>query len=55
MHEQESRQGLGIASEHEVVHATFALERTYPSSPAQVFAAWADPAVKARWFAASSR
>jgi uncharacterized protein YndB with AHSA1/START domain len=32
-------------------HATFVVERTYDTSPAQVFAAWADPAAKARWFA----
>lgn len=32
-------------------HATFSLERTYPVGPPRVFAAWADPAVKARWFA----
>ncbi len=32
------------------VHATFVLERTYEASPAQVFAAWATPAAKARWF-----
>jgi uncharacterized protein YndB with AHSA1/START domain len=31
-------------------HATFAIERTYDASPARVFAAWADPAAKARWF-----
>ena len=36
-----------------VTHATFSLERDYPVSPARVFAAWADPAAKARWFAAS--
>ena len=34
-----------------VTHATFSLERDYPVSPARVFAAWADPAAKARWFA----
>ena len=34
-----------------VTHATFAVERTYNASPARVFAAWADPAAKARWFA----
>jgi uncharacterized protein YndB with AHSA1/START domain len=28
-----------------------AVERTYDASPARVFAAWADPATKARWFA----
>lgn len=34
-----------------VTHATFSLERVYPVPVAQVFAAWADPAAKARWFA----
>jgi uncharacterized protein YndB with AHSA1/START domain len=33
-----------------VSHATFTLERSYPVPPARVFAAWADPAAKARWF-----
>ena len=33
------------------VHATFVLERNYPASPERVFAAWAEPAAKARWFA----
>jgi uncharacterized protein YndB with AHSA1/START domain len=33
-----------------VEHATFAVERTYEASPARVFAAWADPAAKGRWF-----
>jgi dihydrofolate reductase len=33
-----------------VIHDTFVIERTYPASPARVFAAWADPAVKSRWF-----
>jgi len=32
-------------------HATFTLERFYPVPVARVFAAWADPAAKARWFA----
>src|ERR1700730_17643794 len=31
-------------------HATFAIERTYDAPPARVFAAWADPVAKARWF-----
>ena len=35
-----------------VTHATFSLERSYPVPPARVFAAWSDPAAKARWFAA---
>jgi len=34
-----------------VLHTTFTLERTYPVPPARVFAAWADPLAKARWFA----
>src|ERR1019366_1400370 len=34
-----------------VTHATFSLERSYPVPAARVFAAWADPAAKARWFA----
>jgi uncharacterized protein YndB with AHSA1/START domain len=37
-------------SQRSVTHATFALERTYPAPPARVFAAWADPADKRRWF-----
>jgi uncharacterized protein YndB with AHSA1/START domain len=36
-----------------VTHATFTLERGYPAPPARVFAAWADPAAKAKWFAPS--
>ena len=36
---------------HFVTHATFSLERSYRASTARVFAAWADPAAKARWFA----
>ena len=35
-----------------VTHATFSLERHYPVPPARVFAAWAEPAAKASWFAA---
>ncbi|MCG5213405.1 SRPBCC family protein [Streptosporangium sp. KLBMP 9127] len=33
-----------------VTHATFALERLYPATAARVFAAWANPKAKARWF-----
>lgn len=39
-------------TEHSVVHATFVVERSYPVPPARVFAAWADPAIKAQWFGA---
>jgi uncharacterized protein YndB with AHSA1/START domain len=34
-----------------VVHSTFVIERSYPTSPARVFAAFADPVKKRRWFA----
>jgi uncharacterized protein YndB with AHSA1/START domain len=33
-----------------VVHSSFTIERTYPSPPARVFSAFADPALKSRWF-----
>ena len=32
------------------MHGTFTIERRYDATPARVFAAFADPAVKARWF-----
>jgi uncharacterized protein YndB with AHSA1/START domain len=38
-------------TESSILHSTFTLERTYPTSLGRVFAAWADPAAKARWFA----
>lgn len=34
-----------------VHHDHFTLERRYRASPARVFAAWADPVKKRRWFA----
>ena len=37
-------------TERSVTHATFVVERTYDASPARVFAAWATPEAKARWF-----
>jgi uncharacterized protein YndB with AHSA1/START domain len=39
--------------QHSVLHSTFTLERTYPAPASQVFRAWADPQIKARWFAAN--
>jgi uncharacterized protein YndB with AHSA1/START domain len=32
-----------------VTHATFTIERSYPATPARVFAAFADPEAKAIW------
>jgi uncharacterized protein YndB with AHSA1/START domain len=33
-----------------VTHATFVSERTYAASPARVYSAFSDPAIKSRWF-----
>jgi uncharacterized protein YndB with AHSA1/START domain len=38
-------------SERSIEHAGFTIQRRYGAAPQRVFAAWADPAVKARWFA----
>ena len=37
-----------------VAHDTFVIERIYDVPVAQVFRAWADPKLKARWFAGSA-
>jgi uncharacterized protein YndB with AHSA1/START domain len=37
-----------------VAHDTFVIERTYAVPVTQVFQAWADPILKARWFAGSA-
>ena len=37
-------------SQSTTLHASFTIERMLNASPAQVFQAWAAPAVKARWF-----
>jgi uncharacterized protein YndB with AHSA1/START domain len=37
-----------------VAHDTFVIERIYPVPVSQVFGAWADPMLKARWFAGSA-
>lgn len=38
-------------TEHTVTHSTFTLEREYPATVERVFAAFADPAARRRWFA----
>ena len=38
-------------SPRQAIQSTFTQERTYPASRDRVFAAWADPPVKASWFA----
>jgi uncharacterized protein YndB with AHSA1/START domain len=38
------------AAERSTEHATFEIERTYPHEPQNVFAAFADIGIKARWF-----
>jgi uncharacterized protein YndB with AHSA1/START domain len=42
---------MNTIKERSVTHATFVIERSYPASAARVFAAFADPAKKKRWFA----
>jgi uncharacterized protein YndB with AHSA1/START domain len=37
-----------------IAHDTFVIERTYDIPVDQVFRAWADPILKARWFAGSA-
>jgi len=37
-------------AEQSVIHSTFVVERSYPAAPDRVFAAFADPVRKRRWF-----
>ncbi|MBS1877829.1 MAG: SRPBCC domain-containing protein [Acidobacteria bacterium] len=41
---------MSATATRSVVHDTFVLERSYAASPEKVFAAFADPAKKRRWF-----
>lgn len=38
-------------ADQSVVHSTFVIERSYPQPPERVFAAFAQPARKRRWYA----
>jgi uncharacterized protein YndB with AHSA1/START domain len=39
------------AAEPTAIHNTFAIESSFPQSPARVFSAFAQPALKRRWYA----
>jgi uncharacterized protein YndB with AHSA1/START domain len=41
-------------AERSVAHATLVVERIYDAAPARVFAAWAEPELKALWFSEPS-
>jgi uncharacterized protein YndB with AHSA1/START domain len=40
-----------IATEPSAIHNTFVIDRSYPQPPARVYAAFAQPAQKRRWYA----
>jgi len=40
-------------SQRSIVHDTFVIERDYDVAPERVYAAWANPDAKARWFGGS--
>lgn len=37
-------------TERSIAHGSFTITRSYPARPARVFAAWANPAFKRKWF-----
>ena len=37
-------------TERSIAHGSFTVKRTYPVPPARVFAAFADPSIKGKWF-----
>jgi len=45
---------MTVASQRSVQHATFVIEREFAFPPARVFAAWADPKAKSKWFSGPS-
>jgi uncharacterized protein YndB with AHSA1/START domain len=48
----EKQSAGGITMEKQsVIHNTFSFERSYPTSPERVFAAFSDPAKKRHWYA----
>ena len=45
---------MTVASQRSAQHATFVIEREFAHPPARVFAAWADPKAKVKWFGGPS-
>ncbi len=39
------------ATDSETIHSTFVIERNFPQRPSRVFSAFAQPALKRRWYA----
>jgi uncharacterized protein YndB with AHSA1/START domain len=48
---QTAAEKLTVTHQHSVIHSTFSIERSYPQSPARVFFAHANEAMKRRWLA----